>query len=190
MKRLLTLTMLISLAMICSCQKQSSTAEQQLAQRKAELDAREKALDEREKALAEREDATANARTIPRSTPGQVRDPAQLTAERERRLQQLPPDAQALIRTPPQMAGEKDEKGKRREERIAQKREERQRERMSRSSASKPQAPALAVDPQDRAAKLNALNRQAEATSPPQLAPLSVYPQPDATSPSPSPTPQ
>ena len=30
----------------------------------------------------------------------------------------------------------------------------------------------------------------AEATSPPQLVPLSVYPQPEATSPSPSPTPQ
>ena len=40
--------MLISFAMICSCQKQDSAAEQ-LAQRKAELDAREKALDEREK---------------------------------------------------------------------------------------------------------------------------------------------
>jgi len=38
-----------------------STAEQQLAQRKAELDAREKALDEREKKLAEKERATANS---------------------------------------------------------------------------------------------------------------------------------
>jgi hypothetical protein len=38
--------MLISLAMVCCCQKQDAAAEQQLAQRKAELDAREKALDE------------------------------------------------------------------------------------------------------------------------------------------------
>jgi len=44
------LSALIPLALICSCQKQDSTAEQQLAQRKTELDAREKALDEREKA--------------------------------------------------------------------------------------------------------------------------------------------
>jgi hypothetical protein len=51
MKKLFTLTMLISFAMICSCQKQDSAAEQQLAQRKAELDAREKALDEREKGI-------------------------------------------------------------------------------------------------------------------------------------------
>ena len=41
------LSMLISFAMICSCQKQDSAAEQQLAQRKTELDARETALIER-----------------------------------------------------------------------------------------------------------------------------------------------
>ena len=64
--------MLICFAMICSCQKQDSAAEQQLAQRKTELDARETALDEREKALdrkekalAESEKAIANVRTIP-----------------------------------------------------------------------------------------------------------------------------
>lgn len=55
MKKLLALSMLIPLAMICSCKKQDAAAEQQLAQRKAELDTREKALDERERALAEKE---------------------------------------------------------------------------------------------------------------------------------------
>jgi hypothetical protein len=51
MKKLLALSMLIPLAMVCSCQKQDAAAEQQLAQRKAELDTREKALDEREKGI-------------------------------------------------------------------------------------------------------------------------------------------
>ena len=49
---------------------QDSTAEQQLAQRKAELDAREKALDEREKALAKKERATANSTTRSRERAG------------------------------------------------------------------------------------------------------------------------
>jgi exonuclease VII large subunit len=63
MKKLLALSMLIPLAMVCSCQKQDAAAEQQLAQRKAELDAREKALDEREKALADRQKAIARLAT-------------------------------------------------------------------------------------------------------------------------------
>jgi len=92
MKKIFVLSMLISVGMICSCQKQDSAAEQQLAQRKAELDAREKALAEREKAIA-------GPRRIPPDlqSRGQVRDPAQLKAERDRRLQQLPRDVQALI---------------------------------------------------------------------------------------------
>jgi hypothetical protein len=61
MKTPFVLSMLIPLAMVCSCQKQDATAEQQLAQRKMELDARENALDGREKALAERERALARA---------------------------------------------------------------------------------------------------------------------------------
>jgi hypothetical protein len=65
MKKLFVLSILIPLAMVCSCQKQDAAAEQQLAQRKAELDTREKALDEREKALAEREKAIARAVTMP-----------------------------------------------------------------------------------------------------------------------------
>ena len=63
MKKLLALSMLIPLVMVCSCQKQDAAAEQQLAQRKAELDAREKALDEREKALADRQKAVARLAT-------------------------------------------------------------------------------------------------------------------------------
>jgi len=103
--------MLISFAMICSCQKQDSAAEQQLAQRKTELDAREDALIEREKvaderenafverekALAEKEKAMMNPRTIPSGIQGQTRDAEQAKAERERRIQQLPPEVRALI---------------------------------------------------------------------------------------------
>ena len=93
MKKVFALLMLITFAMICSCQKQDSAAEQQVAQRKAELDAREKALDERERALAEREKVRARAPGIPSDLQSrtQVRDPAEVKAERDRRLQQLPP---------------------------------------------------------------------------------------------------
>ncbi len=93
--------MVISFAMICSCQKQDSAVEQQLAQRKAELDAREKALDEREKALVEKEKAVANSRII--QSRQQARNPAEVEAEREKRLQQLPPELRALIPNPVQM---------------------------------------------------------------------------------------
>jgi hypothetical protein len=113
MKKIFVLSMLISFAMICSCQKQDSAAEQQLAQRKAQLDARENALGEREKALAERERAIVSARMIPPAlqSGGQARapaqakvdpeqakvDPEQARAERDRRLQQLGPDVNRLM---------------------------------------------------------------------------------------------
>ncbi len=93
--------MVISFAMICSCQKQDSTADAQLAQRKTELDAREKALDEREKAMVEREKAVANSRIIPSRQ--QARNPAEMEADREKRLQQLPPELRALVPNPAQM---------------------------------------------------------------------------------------
>jgi len=110
MKKLLALSMLIPLAMVCSCQKQDTTAEQQLAQRRIELDTREKALDEREKALAEKEKAIARAAMIPADAqlralkrdgssnvpssatipPGLAPpDASQLKASRERRMEQL-----------------------------------------------------------------------------------------------------
>ena len=86
--------------MICACQKQDSAAEAQFAERKAELDTREKALDEREKALAEKEKMIARFRSIPSDLQARkpAVDPEQAKAERERRIQQLPPELQALIR--------------------------------------------------------------------------------------------
>ena len=86
---MLVLSMLITFGIICACQKQDSAAEAQLAQRKAELDTREKGLDERDKALVEREKAVTNSRII--QSRHQARNPAEVEAEREKRLQQLPP---------------------------------------------------------------------------------------------------
>jgi len=102
MKKTFALSALIPLALVCSCQKQDSTAEQQLAQRKTELDARDKALDEREKALEEREKLVAKPRvpsvpriapaepqrTVPPELKGLIADPSQLRTEREQRMQE------------------------------------------------------------------------------------------------------
>jgi hypothetical protein len=102
MKKLFVLSILIPCALVCSCQKQDSTAEQQLAQRKAELDAREKALDEREKALATRENFATKPRipavarvapaepqrTVPPELKGLIADPSQGRADREQRMQE------------------------------------------------------------------------------------------------------
>jgi len=155
--------MLVSCAMICSCQRQNSSAEEQLAQRKAELDSKEKALDEREKALAERENLRARVPSIPSDlhSRAQVRDPAELRAERERKLQQLPPELKGLIADPSQG---RDQTDPRMQERIAQRQrrtEELQRARM-----------AHAVKP-----------FEVGATSP------TASPATEAASPSPSPTP-
>ena len=101
MKKILVLSLLIPFALVCSCEKQDSTAEQQLAQRKTELDAREKALDEREKALAERERLivkprvapiprapAGSQRTVPPDLQGLMADPNQARTEREQRMQE------------------------------------------------------------------------------------------------------
>jgi hypothetical protein len=101
MKRIFVLSTLICFSMICACQKQDSGAEAQLAQRKADLDTREKALDEREKALGERERAVANGRII--RSRQQARNPAEVEADREKRLQELPPEVRALIPNREQM---------------------------------------------------------------------------------------
>jgi hypothetical protein len=100
MKRMIALSILICFAMISACQKQEPSADPQLAQRKAELDAREKALDQREKALSEWEKAIRKIPAIPPSLQAHkpVIDPEQAKAEREKRIQQLPPELQALIR--------------------------------------------------------------------------------------------
>src|SRR4029077_6844399 len=100
MKKTLALSLLIPFALICSCEKQDSTAEQQLAQRKTELDAREKALDDREKAFAEREKLGVrpgiapvprapgmHQRTVPADLQGLMADPNQARTEREQRMQ-------------------------------------------------------------------------------------------------------
>jgi hypothetical protein len=127
MKKMFVLSMLIAFAMICACQKQNSAAEQQLTQRKTELDTREAALDEREKALvereralAQREKAAANIRTIPPGVQGQTPDAAQIQAERDRRIQQLPPEFRALITDRPHMNAAEVEKDRRARERLAQ----------------------------------------------------------------------
>ena len=99
MKRMVLFSTFISVAIICSCQKQDSAPDAQLAQRKAELDAREKALDEREKALDEREKAITKFRSVPSNLQSRAPaiDPEQAKAEREKRIQQLPPELRALI---------------------------------------------------------------------------------------------
>jgi hypothetical protein len=95
------LSAFICFAMICACQKQDSAAEAQIARRKAELDTREKVLDEKEKALLEREKAIANSRII--QSRQQARNPAEMKADREKRLQQLPPELRALVPNPAQV---------------------------------------------------------------------------------------
>jgi hypothetical protein len=108
--------MLISFAMICSCQKQDSAAEQQLAQPKTEVDAREtalierlnaldekvNALDKRLNALAENEKSKANVQTIPPDAQSQdvIRDETEAKAERDRRIQEFRAEIRALIPHP------------------------------------------------------------------------------------------
>jgi DNA repair exonuclease SbcCD ATPase subunit len=102
MRKIFVLSLLLPCALICSCQKQDATAEQQLAQRKAELDAREKALDEREKALSARESLAMKPRfpAVPRVAPGEpqrtvppelkglIADPSNPRADRAQRMQE------------------------------------------------------------------------------------------------------
>jgi len=98
MKKTFVLSLLIPFALVCSCQKQDSTAEQQLAQRKTELDEREKALAEREKLVAKPRVAPVAPvpriapaepqRTVPPELKGLMADPSQLRTEREQRIQE------------------------------------------------------------------------------------------------------
>ena len=180
MKKIFVHSMLISFAMICSCQKQDSAAEQQLAQRKTKLDAREKALDEREKALderekglAERENASKNARTIARGVQGRTPDPSQRNAERDSRIQQLPPELRALIPDRSKLDAAKGEKYRMTRERRAQRQlgpEDLQRQWQR--NLDKAKMSGKAVFP------------AAAATSP------TPSPAVEATAPSPSPTPE
>jgi hypothetical protein len=86
MKKTRALFLLIPFALVCSCEKQDSTAEQTLAQRKTELDGRENALDEREKELAERQTLAVKPRVapVPKTAPAEPR-------------QTVPPDLQGLM---------------------------------------------------------------------------------------------
>src|SRR5947208_16936413 len=86
----LALSVVIPFALICSCQKQHATAEQQLAERKRELDVREKALDEREKACAERKKLVVRPRVAP------------VRRTRAARTQRVAPDVQGRIAGPNQ----------------------------------------------------------------------------------------
>ena len=148
--------MLIASAMICSCQKQDSGAEAQLVKRKTELDVREealvqreKAVDEREKAVAQREKAVANSRVVQPRT--QVPDAAQAEAERQRRIQQLPPELRALILDRSRIDAAKAEKDRAAQQRAVQTQpslEDARRKKMSAIPAPAAQTP------------------QAEATSP------------------------
>jgi hypothetical protein len=111
MKKKFIIWMVISFAIICSCQKQDSATERQLAQRKTELDAREEelrgrenAVVEREKALAERERALTNRRTIPSGIQGHTPEPEQVTAEIDSKLQQLPAKVRTLIPDRPKVS--------------------------------------------------------------------------------------
>jgi hypothetical protein len=117
MKKMFLVSMLVSCAMICSCQKQDSAAEQQLPQRKTEPDAREtalierlnaldekvNALDKKVTALFEKEQVTLNAGPTATGVQGQTSgvqnqtpDPAEVIAERDRAIQQF----RALIPKP------------------------------------------------------------------------------------------
>ena len=111
MKKFFVLSLLISFALACSCQKRDVNAEQQLVQRKADLDVREKALDDREKALADREKLAAkpSVPTVPRTVPAQPQ-------------RSIPPELQGLIADPSQARGDSD-----REQRIQERLAERQR---------------------------------------------------------------
>ena len=111
MKKIFALLLVIPFVLVCSCQKQDSTVEQQLAQRKTDLDAREKALDDREKALAEREKLVSKPRvgpvpriapaepqrTVPPELKGLIADPSQLRTEREQRMQERLAERQRKI---------------------------------------------------------------------------------------------
>jgi len=168
MKGLVVLSVLVSFAMICACQKQDSAAEAEIVQRKAELDTREKALDEREKALVEKEKMIARFRAIPSDLQARkpAVDPEQAKAEREKRIQQLAPELRALI-APPDATRVKAERDSMIQEQLS--RRQRRLEELQRTGP-----------------QVQNQNAMSGATA----APPPVYPEPEATSPSSSPTPQ
>ena len=140
MKKTLFLSTLTAFAMICSCQKQDSAADAQLAQRKTELDAREeavvqreKAVDAREKEVAEREKALANSRIVQpeRQTP----DAAQAEAERQRRIQQLSPELKAFIPDRSQIDAQRAQKDREKQQQSIQRQQDSQNARQGKLDA-------------------------------------------------------
>ena len=201
MKKIFILPTFISLAMICSCQKQDSAAEQELAQRKTELDARENALDERMNALdgkvkaldetvkilAENQKAMANAETSLNGVQGETPDPAQVQAEREK-IQQFSTEMRARIADPSRLNSERAEKEKRTQERLAQRQRALDGSQTQKQSKSKMFSGAVFPAPAAPSATI-------ETTAPTQSpATEAVSPNPspavEATSPILSPTPQ
>jgi hypothetical protein len=190
-KRISILSLVISFAMICSCQKQDSALEQQLAQRKVELDARENALDgrlnaldekvnaldEKVNALAEKGKTTANARTIPTDVPGETADSAQVQAERDRAIQQLSAHVRAAMPDPSQLNAEKE---RRTQERLLQR--QRGLEQLQSQKQSKFEISGRAIFPAPQAA-LPSSSPGVGAPSP------ASSPAAEATSPTPSSTP-
>lgn len=95
--------MLVSLVMICACQKKDSAAEEQLTQPKTELNGGEEKLAERlnsleekvnrldqsVKELAEKQKTPINARTSLTDVQNRPSDPAQVQAENNRMIQEF-----------------------------------------------------------------------------------------------------
>jgi len=207
MKEIFIFLVVISFAMICSCQKQDAAAEQELAQRKVELDTREDALierekvaDKREKALVENEKSRTNVRTIPPAAQSQdvIRDAAEAKAERDKRIQQLRSDIRAVIPDPSQVNSAKVEKDRITRERLAQRQaaqQESQRQKQDKfQQAQKAWMSGAAVSPSAQAAA-PITSSALDATSPTPSSPVQVSsptasPAAEATLPIPSPTPQ
>ena len=189
MKKTLFLSTLICFAIICACQKQDSAAEAQLAQRKSELDAREKALDEREKAVSEWEKAMTKFRAIPSDL--QSRKPAvdaeQAKAEREKRIQQLPPELRALVPNPAQVASAR--LAKEREPALQRQTpdpEQAKAERDRKIQQLPPELRALILDRSSLDARAAERRKKMSAMASPNAESSDAQP----TSPSPSPTPE
>jgi uncharacterized protein (DUF3084 family) len=184
MKTIVVLSILISFATICACQKQDSAAEAQLAQQKAELDTREKALDEREKELSEREKAiVANSRIL--QSRQQTRNPAEVEAERQKRLQQLPPELRPLIPNREQMNSAK--LAKEREPALqTPDPEQAKAERDRKIQQLPPELQALILDRSSLGARAAERRKKVSAIASPNAELSDAQP----TSPSPSPTPE
>ena len=138
MKSTLVLSLLIPFVLLCSCQKQDTTAEQQLAQRKAELDAREKALDERERALVDRERLVARPRMRPVLQPGPTAEPQGSVGAVEPQ-RSVPPELQGLIADPSQARADREQ---RMQERMAQRQRKLDEIQRMRAARARPRAQA------------------------------------------------